>query len=214
MQLMHRDIDRLNHLISSILYMSGLERKKTVRKYPHNYHVYQADTVFRELIYDAARQLKLPADSIKLEGRAPCRCVIDRNWFRIVFDNLFDNAQKYSDGALQLTIRFGCAKKSIFIDVTDNGIGLAPKDFKRIFQKFQRLSSSENPSVKGTGLGLYWVKEIVKYHGGKIWVSSKGRNKGATFHIELPIYKTSKKRHIRNLLRDSSLRRKKDGETN
>ena len=209
MQLIHRDIGRLNHLISSILYLSGLEQKKAIRKYPHDYHVYQADNIFRELISDAAKQLKIADDSIRIEGQAPCRCVLDRNWFRIIFDNLFNNAIKYSDKPLQLAIRLGCNKKSVFIDITDNGIGIEAKDFKRIFQKFQRLSSAENPSVKGTGLGLYWVKEIIKYHGGIIKVSSPGRGKGATFHIELPVYKASKKRYIRHLLRNSSIRREK-----
>ncbi len=210
MGLMRRDIDRLNHLISSILYMSGLEQKKTSRKYPHDYHIYQADSTLRELILEAGRQLKLPEENLQIKGHAPCRCVIDRNWFRIVFDNLFDNARKYSKQPLRLSVRFGCSNKSIFIDITDNGIGIAPKDLKRIFQKFQRLSSPDIPNVKGTGLGLYWVKEIIKYHGGKISATSKGADKGTTFHIELPVYKVSKKRHIRNLLRNSSRRLKRN----
>ncbi len=209
MNLMRRDIDRLNHLISSVLYMSGLEQKRTTRKYPHDYHIYQADTTLRELITESGRQLKLPEGHLHISGHAPCRCVIDRNWFRIVFDNLFDNARKYSTQPLQLNIHFSCSAKNIFIDITDNGIGIEPKELKRIFQKFQRLSSPDIPSVKGTGLGLYWVREIIKYHGGKISARSKGKGLGTTFHIELPVYKATKKRYIRNLLRNSSGRLKR-----
>jgi len=210
MGLMRQDIDRLNHLISSILYMSGLEQKKTSRKYPHDYHVYQADAMLKELISDAVSQLKLAEGTVHIEGHAPCRCVIDRNWFRIVFDNLFDNARKYSINPLLLNIRFDCSERTISIQISDNGIGIAPKDLKRIFQKFQRLAPADSPSVNGTGLGLYWVREIVKFHGGKISARSKGRGQGTTFRIELPVYKVSKKRHIRNLLRNSSRRLKKN----
>ena len=210
MSLMRRDIDRLNHLISSVLYMSGLEQKRATRKYPHDYHIYQADSILRELILEAAQQLKLPEDKLHINGHAPCRCVIDRNWFRIVFDNLFDNARKYSTQPLELTIQFSCSAKNIFIEITDNGIGIASNELKRIFHKFQRLNSADIPSVKGTGLGLYWVKEIIKYHGGKISASSKGKGTGATFRIELPVYKQAKKRYIRQLLRNSSRRLKRN----
>ncbi len=53
-------------------------------------------------------------------------------------------------------------------------IGISLKDQKKIFNKFHRIYNPESPNVKGTGLGLYWVKEIVKYHGGKIGVYSAG----------------------------------------
>jgi signal transduction histidine kinase len=86
---------------------------------------------------------------------------------------------------------------------SDNGVGLLYKDQNKIFNKFQRIENEESPSVKGTGLGLYWVKEIVKYHGGKIQVESAGKNMGTTFTITLPIYKSYKKRYIETLLKIS-----------
>ena len=80
---------------------------------------------------------------------------------------------------------------------------MRPETRKKIFNKFQRLDTPESPNVKGTGLGLYWVKDIVEYHGGKISVYSEGINQGSTFKIALPIYKTSKIRYINRLLRSS-----------
>lgn len=201
--LMLKDVDRLNNLINSILYMSGFEQKKTALKYPHNYHIYNAESVLREIIDEAAKQQRIPEQSVQIEGHLPCRCVIDRNWFRIVFDNLFDNARKYSEDAVSIHILMRCSARNIIIEFRDRGIGIAPREQKKIFHKFYRADMADSPSVKGTGLGLYWVKEIVNYHGGTVSVFSKGWGYGSTFKIELPVYKVSKKRHIRSLLKHS-----------
>ncbi len=63
---------------------------------------------------------------------------------------------------------------------------------KKVFQKFYRIYDRDIPNVKGTGLGLYWVKEILKNHKGKISVHSDGKGKGTTVKIELPVYKKKK----------------------
>lgn len=201
--LMLNDVSRLHNLINSILYLSGLEQKKAVRKYPHDYHVYQADQIFRELISEAADQQKLPPGSVDIEGQADCQCVLDRNWMRIVFDNLLDNARKYSVNPAKISVRISCTKKRIQLEISDQGLGIPLKDQKKIFQKFQRVDTPDSPSVKGTGLGLYWVKEIIGYHGGKVSVNSKGLGHGSTFKIELPVYQAAKKRLIKNLLKRS-----------
>jgi signal transduction histidine kinase len=198
--IMLKDVERLNNLINSILYMSGFERKKTARQYPHDYHIYVAEEVIRELIFKAADRYNIPSESILIKGKAPCNCVIDKNWLEITINNLVDNANKYSKDPLTLDIIMRCTRKNFIFYIRDNGIGIDFKNQKKIFNKFQRIYNSSNPNVKGTGLGLYWVKEIVKYHGGKIRVSSKGLGKGTVFRIDLPIYQATKKRYIRNLL--------------
>ncbi len=201
--LMLKDVQRLNHLINSILYMSGLEREKTARKYLNDYQLYDAGTIVTELVVEAAEQLQIPSESLEIKGTAPCRCVIDRRWMRIVFDNLFDNAVKYSPETLRLQISLSCDKKFLTVEVTDQGIGITPKDQKKIFQKFQRIYAAGNPNVKGTGLGLYWVKQIIKYHGGKISVFSRGLGQGTTFKIELPVYGSTKKRYLNKILKSN-----------
>jgi signal transduction histidine kinase len=197
---MLKDVQRLNNLINSILYMSGFERKKTARKYPHDYHIYVAEEVVKELVYKAAERYNIPQQAITIKGKAPCNCVIDKNWLEIAINNLVDNANKYSKDPLMLDIIMRCTRKNFIFYIRDNGIGIDFKDQKKIFNKFQRIYNSSNPNVKGTGLGLYWVKEIVKYHGGRIRVSSKGLGKGTVFRIDLPIYQAAKKRYISNLL--------------
>ena len=70
----------------------------------------------------------------------------------------------------------------------------------KVFSKFHRIYNKSIPNVKGTGLGLYWVREIIKNFGGSISVSSEENRKGTIFHIELPIYESSKIRYINKLL--------------
>jgi signal transduction histidine kinase len=201
--IMMKDTGRLNNLINSILHLSGIGQKKMVRKYPHDYQIYKANEIFSDLLNKSMNKFNLSSDSVNIQENQDCLCVIDSNWFDIVFYNLFDNAIKYSNGNVRINISLSNTLKKILIKFSDNGIGLSYKDQKKIFNKFQRIENSDNPSVKGTGLGLYWVKEIVKYHGGKVQVFSAGREKGTTFTITLPIYQSSKKRYIKTLLKIS-----------
>ena len=89
------------------------------------------------------------------------------------------------------------------MEINDNGIGIQPRDQKKIFDKFQRIYNPDSPNVKGTGLGLYWVKEIVKHHGGRITIESSDKEQGSTFRIILPIYKASRRRFTNRLLKRS-----------
>ena len=195
--LMLKDTNRLNKLINSILVISELEQKKIA----YDYHIYLAESLISSLIDEAIEQFKLPKKAVNIEGSAPCECVVDKNALKIVFDNLIDNSIKYTTKPVQITVSLKCTSKTIVIEFSDQGIGISSKEQKKIFNKFHRIYHSGVPSVKGTGLGLYWVKEIIKYHGGKIKVFSKGQNTGTTFRIELPIYRISKKRYINKLLK-------------
>ena len=106
---------------------------------------------------------------------------------KIVINNLIDNAIKYSGGLVHLSVSLGFNRRFINVEVTDSGIGISTGDQRVIFKKFRRLLNPDSPSVKGTGLGLYWVREIIRHHHGKVTVTSGGIGKGSTFKIELPI---------------------------
>ena len=195
--LMLKDSDRLKNLVSSILEISGLEHKDLA----YNCDVYPTETIVKELLQETKEELNLSDGMIKINGECPHKCVVDKNALRIAFNNLVDNAQKYTIRPLQITITLGYTKKNVTIRFQDNGIGIGPLDQKRIFKKFYRIYNRDIPNVKGTGLGLYWVREIIKYHGGKIDVSSEGRNRGTSFTIHLPIYQIYKTRYLNYLLK-------------
>ncbi len=104
-------------------------------------------------------------------------------------------------GLLRFNIKMHCNASKFIIDFTDNGIGIPVSEKKKIFKKFYRIYDKEIPNVKGTGLGLYWVMEIINAHGGAISISDREKNKGTTFTIELPIYGKSKNRLLNKLLK-------------
>ena len=133
---------------------------------------------------------------------------MDRNALKIVLDNLIDNSIKYSIESAKISLTMNCGTRCFILDYKDQGVGISPQNQKKVFDKFYRIQNRFSPNVKGTGLGLYWTREIIRYHGGKISVSSKGRNKGILFHIELPIYQTSKNRYLQNLLKIAQKRRR------
>jgi signal transduction histidine kinase len=85
-------------------------------------------------------------------------------------------------------------KKYCEIQVTDQGIGLAKKDRKKIFKRFYRVQNKETQNIEGAGLGLFIASEFVKGHKGFIEVFSEGRGKGTTFTVGLPISKQKEKK--------------------
>ena len=101
--------------------------------------------------------------------------------------NLVDNAIKYSGNKIEVNVKTYSDNKFIYISVTDYGIGIS-KDFQnRIFERFYRVPTGNLHDVKGFGLGLSYVKEMIELHGGSISVNSK-IGKGSTFTISFPIY--------------------------
>jgi signal transduction histidine kinase len=199
--LMLNDVERLNNLINSILYLSALEQTKMAKKMAHDYHVYEANEIIRSVLKDTIKQFNLTENSVQIVGTANGKCVADRFWLKIVFDNLTDNAIKYSKNPLAIKITLSSSPKYIIISFSDNGIGISKRNLNKIFMKFQRIQNPQTPSVKGTGLGLFWVKEIVEYHGGSISVESPGLDQGSTFIIHLPIYQALKTKYINRLLK-------------
>jgi len=199
-EFMQKDAERLNKLINAILEIARLEKKK------NRFHciVYDADHIVREIIEEIIQQLKLPTETIIITGEAHCNFVIDKSAFKILFNNLVDNAMKYSTDKLKININLQCSSKKYLIEFQDHGIGFPASEKKRIFDKFYRINQPNAPDVRGSGLGLALVKEIVKYHGGKIRAYSEEFNRGATFRIELPVYPVSKRHYLNKLLKSSN----------
>jgi PAS domain S-box-containing protein len=110
---------------------------------------------------------------------------VDPIEIKLAVSNLLENASKYS-GPGQITIRLGTTPKYVRISVEDNGVGIDKETQGRIFDKFTRVDNEFSDTVTGTGLGLYWVKQIVELHGGKIEVKSELK-KGSKFTIKLPL---------------------------
>lgn len=102
-----------------------------------------------------------------------------------VFINVFDNAMKYTETKPFIKVTSRQNGKFILIQVTDNGIGIAPEYQTKIFHKFFRVPTGNIHNVKGFGLGLSYVKQVIEAHKGKVSVSSQ-LNEGTTLSIYLP----------------------------
>lgn len=112
----------------------------------------------------------------------------DRESITEAFINLIDNAMKYSPDKKNITIRTGSEGKYSFIEVGDEGIGIAKKHQEEIFDQFYRAPAGDVHTTKGSGLGLTLVKKTVDEHRGKIKVDSV-QGKGSTFRLCFPIKK-------------------------
>ncbi|MDD3927524.1 MAG: HAMP domain-containing sensor histidine kinase, partial [bacterium] len=116
----------------------------------------------------------------------PLSVIGDINRLRQVFNNILDNAVKYTpQGGVTVT---ACSREfTVVVSVTDTGIGMTKEETGRLFQRFYRLKGARESGEKGTGLGLYIVRLLVKAHGGAVKASSPGPERGSTFTVILPL---------------------------
>ena len=109
----------------------------------------------------------------------------DRDRLHQVIANLLNNAMKFTRGGGTIVLRGQRFDEEIRISVTDTGIGVAPTDQQRIFEKFQQVGDTLTDKPRGTGLGLAICRDIVEHHQGRMWVDSTPGH-GSTFTVALP----------------------------
>lgn len=111
----------------------------------------------------------------------------DVDELRAAVSNLLDNAVKYSDDEVRISVSVSALdEKRVAVRVVDKGIGIPRVQLKRIFKRFHRVPGLFMARVKGTGLGLFIVHSVVKKHGGRVFAESGGLGHGSAFTIQLP----------------------------
>lgn len=111
---------------------------------------------------------------------------IDSIKIRSVFQNILENAIKYTNKDGNIILDFSIKDKFVQFCVEDNGIGIPKNQQQSIFNKFFRGDNAKRNVADGSGLGLFIVRAIVENHGGKVWFESE-ENKGTKFYFKLPI---------------------------
>lgn len=179
----HDQSMRLSSIVSDLLTLSRLEsdqgggqverldlREPVAESYRAQVHV--AETKRVELGADVADQ------PVVIDG--------DGEALRELVDNLLSNAIKYTSGGGRVDVRLGIEGAHAVLSVEDTGIGIAPEDQGRIFERFYRVDKARSRQLGGTGLGLSIVKHVTLAHGGNVSLkSTPGR--GSTFRVQLPL---------------------------
>ena len=111
----------------------------------------------------------------------------DADELRAAVSNLLDNAIKYSDKDVNISVEVATLdEKRVAVRIADQGIGIPRAQLKRIFKRFYRAPGTFHGPREGTGLGLFIVRSIVEKHGGTVFAESAGAGQGSTFTIQLP----------------------------
>lgn len=135
-------------------------------------------------------QLEATQRKVKLTKNLPDQSFplieADQALIQQALHNLVENAIKYTNPGGQVTVRLFTQEKHIVIEVSDSGIGVAPVDQPRLFEKFYRGAQQGEKPQRGSGLGLAIVKSIAERHGGRVWFDSR-LGKGSTFYFSIPL---------------------------
>ena len=110
---------------------------------------------------------------------------IDETMITSAITNMLSNAIKYNNNSPAISVKVW-GDDFLWISISDNGIGIDREEIDHIFDKFYRVSTGNVHNVKGLGLGLFYVKQIIQAHNGTVSVNSK-KGQGSTFTIKLPI---------------------------
>ncbi len=181
------ETDRLSRLVEDILNVSQLEAGSARLQMDE----VQTARLIRQVVEDmqAAADEKNVELILSLPPKVP-RIRGDKERLAVVLTNLVGNAIKYTPNNGQVEV--GCVEEGtrVRITVRDTGIGIAPEEQGRVFDKFYRANDERVAQLPGTGLGLAIARETVRSHGGIIELESEP-GKGSTFSVVLPIGKTA-----------------------
>lgn len=184
---MRADTDRLLATVEQVLKAGELGQRQRVEQRSR----IELKTLVDECIAITLRRHHLSAETIQLEDvPGDVRLFVSANPedLRTAVLNLLDNAVKYSPQGVHVKCRLSIEHYTwAVLSITDTGLGIQAQDLRRIFKRFYRASSSDRVKIKGTGLGLFLVRTIVRQHGGNIRAISEGPGKGSTMILKLPL---------------------------
>jgi len=168
--------------VSLINDLSDLARFELAR-FSYKHQEFDLRAVLQEAV--AAHDVVSASHAVVLTAPESCTIYGDRGRIRQVFDNVINNAIKYSPSANKVLVTLTVKKNEALVEIRDFGIGLAVKERRRIFERFYRAEGASRNRIQGTGLGLNIAQHIVAHHGGSISVVSTP-GKGSVFTVRLP----------------------------
>jgi signal transduction histidine kinase len=179
------ETERLNELVDNLLLASKMETA-----YEPTYEKFNLVELIDNLV--ARLAMKYPKSSITFTHELEAvHTVADKFGLTLVIVNLIENAKKYSFGNAEIKVSLDQTEDGLTLQIGDQGIGIADKNKKKVFDRFYRIGDEETRKTKGTGLGLYIVKQVISAANGKIAILDN-RPKGTIVDIFLPNKETPK----------------------
>ena len=183
LQMLTQETERLSTLVERVLDWARIESGRKVyhrEVLPVPAVVDAAVTAFRAQRLESELRL-----SVDLPEKLPT-VQVDKEAIAGALLNLLQNAYKYSKDDKHITLTVRATRKWVDLTVEDHGVGIAPRDRRRIFERFYRVDNLLTRKTEGSGLGLAIAKHIVEAHGGRITLKSE-LGKGSRFTIQLPV---------------------------
>ena len=176
---MNAQIDRLTLLINDLLDVSRIEAGTLELR--------REEVELRSLVHEVVDAVQVTADRHRIDvmGEVSRPVSGDRERLGQVVTNLLANAVKYSPGAERVAVRLAESEEGAVIEVEDFGIGIDAEHLDRVFDRFFRVSSDDEKTFPGLGMGLFISQEIVRRHGGTLRVTSK-KGSGSVFRVVIP----------------------------
>ncbi|MEW6468496.1 MAG: ATP-binding protein [Bacteroidota bacterium] len=171
------DTERLNKLVENILLAARIDNKSV--------EAHREDTAVSELLGEIAEQVRmiyLPRQRMETDIAGGVRLMTDKTYFHSIVFNLLENAIKYSPPGSLIRIMLREDQNRVTLSVADEGPGIPADEKERIFGKFYRIGNEETRSAKGTGLGLYIVKNLAEKLGASVSVKDNTPG-GAVFEV-------------------------------
>ncbi len=175
------DVERLNGLIDNILLSARIENGEMLL----NKETYYLSHAVHQVVENSG-QLSFLKNRINIQTLNDAKVEIDKNAFSSILLNLVENALKYSPAESNIQIEIDKKENKAILRVKDKGIGMNEYDKRHAFDKFYRSGSEETRNTKGTGLGLYIVKNLLQWHHATIHIYNN-QPKGSIFEIQFPI---------------------------
>ena len=190
-KIMLSDSDRLLATVEQVLKAGQLGQRHRLQ----NRTLINLNSLVADCIAITIQRHNLPPGSIVLEpvpGAVRLHALGIAEDLRTAVINVLDNAVKYSLNGVNIRCALAIVNyTTISLTIADTGVGLDPSQFKRIFKRFYRVPGRSIAKIKGTGLGLFLVRNIARQHGGDAIASSPGHNLGTTIAITVPLASTT-----------------------
>lgn len=179
---MSDDLDRLDRTVAQVLDAARAEE--------HGRNPIRERVDLRELLrscigeVSSRHRLTPEAVGLRVDRNAAVRG--DAAELGLIFNNLLENAVKYSDHPVQVRVRVEPVRDNrVRVEIADSGIGIPPRELRKIFKRFYRVGRDMQRTVAGLGLGLFVVRSLVRKQGGRVVALSEGAGRGSRFVVTL-----------------------------